>query len=197
MNKPILAIDIDDVLARHNHGLAMWCNQKYGTKLTEHDFTTGNRWSAVWQLDEEETERRSVEFHNELAHGRFEVMDGAQEAINRLVRRYELHVVTIRRKVVIPTTHDWLHTHFTGVFKEVHFVPFWETNRRATKAEVCKQIGASCLVDDILENCEDVARSGIDAVLFGANSDAPNAKLHPKISAASNWQAVLEILDVE
>ncbi len=197
MQKPTLAIDIDDVLAQHTRGIVRWHNKNYGTNHTEDDYFTNYLWREVWDVDEEEAERRAIEFHNDLEHGRFEVIEGAKEALTRLATKFNLVVVTIRRKVVIPTTHDWLNRHFKGLIADVRFVSYWETSDRQTKAELCQELRASYLIDDSLDHCLRCAEAGIPSILFGVYRWNKSESLPAPVKRAKNWDDVVGLLDVK
>lgn len=46
-SKPVLAFDMDEVLARFAHSLARFHNDQYGTQLTEGSFTSYH-FHEVW-----------------------------------------------------------------------------------------------------------------------------------------------------
>jgi predicted methyltransferase len=61
MKKPIIAVDIDDVLVDHYEAVLAFHNARYGTTYTLQDYVT-DHWSMVWGTDHAETERRAKEF---------------------------------------------------------------------------------------------------------------------------------------
>ena len=196
MKKPILAIDIDDVLAKHTQGITNWHNAKYGTKHTENDYFSSIHWSQVWGVEEAEAERRAVEFHKDLEHSRFAVIEGSREALAKLAQKFDLVAVTIRRKIVVPTTYDWLSSNFAGLINDVKFVEFWETDKKQTKAQICLEIGATYLIDDSLEHCLVCADAGIPAIVYGDYAWNRVGSLPPNVTRAKDWGQILELLDV-
>lgn len=186
-----IAVDIDEVLARHNHTLALFHNQRYGTRHTENDYIT-DHWSRVWQVSHEETERRVAEFHDSEAYASLEAVSGARDALEELRQRYNLVVVTVRRRRSVNLTEKWVEKHFPGIFRNIRFVHIWEDENTKTKADICQELGASWLIDDSIKHSIAMAQSGGNAILFG-NYVWNQADLLPVgVERIENWPAVVE-----
>lgn len=61
IDKQVLAIDIDDVLAANAAGFVRFSNERWGTNLAVDDYD--EHWAKVWEVDEVETARRAIELH--------------------------------------------------------------------------------------------------------------------------------------
>ena len=77
--KPIIAIDIDDVIANNALGFVDYSNKKFGTHLTVDDYQ--DHWGEVWRTSHEETERRAVEYHESGHIATYSVIKGARETL--------------------------------------------------------------------------------------------------------------------
>lgn len=194
MTKQSIAIDLDDVLAAHAEAFVQFSNELYKTDLTVDDYT--DYWSEIWQVEEEEVERRSAEFHTPGVVMRFGVKDEALDTLRRLKEHYELFVVTARRKKLIDITQEWLDKEFSGIFLGVHFVPIWEPNNTITKAEISKEIGAIYLIDDLVQHCNLAAEAGIQALLFGDYSWNRSDPLHEDVIRIKDWQSVASFFNL-
>src|SRR5579872_2931745 len=148
MKKEMIAVDVDDVLATHVETFIAHSNTTYGTSLNFDDYS--ERWGAMWGVDSQEVERRALEFQTSETILNFDTKPDAKKALHILRERYDLSIVTARRKHLIDTTYQWVEKHFPNIFEEVHFVPIWEPNSKVTKADICKQIKANYLIDDIV-----------------------------------------------
>ena len=62
MRRLRIAIDVDDVLAENAAGFVAFSNQRWGTTLQVDDYD--EHWAKIWNVDNEEVERRAKEFHN-------------------------------------------------------------------------------------------------------------------------------------
>lgn len=199
MPKPIIAVDIDDVLAAFAKGFTDFSNKKWSTNLVPDDYN--EHWAVVWEVDEEEAKKRGDVIHQNasqiiigLSHDQ-----SARQVLERLAQSYKLVVVTSRRTAIQKDTLEWINKHFEGIFREIHFAGIWddlekdlESRLKATKADVVKQIGADYLVDDQPKHCIAAAEAGITSLLFGDYRWNRNIKLLPNMARAKNWQEVLE-----
>ncbi len=193
--KKTIAIDIDGVLAKHNEALVEYYNDKYGTSHTLDDYFS-EHWSEVWQTSPQETEQRALAFQASGAHAGLQPMSDAQAALIQLTQDYRLVIVTLRPKMNVDITHDWLERYYPNIFHEVRFVHAWDDVDAPSKAEVCQEIGAELLIDDSIKHCRIAADAGIDSILFGNypwnQTDQP---LSAKITRVCGWAEVLEYFD--
>lgn len=187
MSRPIIVVDIDEVLARHNFALAAWHNSHFGTDHTEGSYHT-ELWSRIWGTTPEETERRAALYQTHDIYADLPVLDGAKGALASLSESYDLIVVTVRRKSVLAATHVWLNKHFPDIFKDVRFIHFWDDKVKTTKAEIAQELGASYLIDDSLKHCTLAAGAGIEALLFGDYTWNKAPSLPKGVTRVNNWQ---------
>lgn len=198
MKRPIVAIDLDDVLADNAGGFVAWSNARWGLNLTVEDYD--ERWGNMWQTgrDSEETERRAIEFHHSGAVGNYRHFPEALPVLKRLAKRYELVIVTSRRGILKLETHGWLDRHFPGVFSAVHFAGIYDDmtlgRHAATKTELCQKIGAAYLIDDQAKHCVDAARVGIRALLFGDYAWNRSESLPDGVTRVRDWAEVERVL---
>ncbi len=196
MKKPIIAVDIDDVLAGENETMRVFINEKYGLNLTPEDYLVEapyrGYWEKVWGVTKEEGQKRFKEYIDSGIGERHAPLEGAIEAVTKLKKTYNLIIVSSRYDSLIDDTHKWLDTHFPNAFNSVEFVAVWSKDERVSKATICKEIGATYLIDDNLEHCNLAAEAGIKALLFGDYGWSKNAKLDRNVTSVKNWQEVLE-----
>lgn len=191
MDRATIAVDIDDTLADHAAAFIEFSNKHYGTDFKPADYS--DRWDILWNIDDwDEIMRRADLFHQPGATGDYAVIAGAKLCLQTLSERYNLVVVTARELKTKAETHEWLQTHFDGIFSDVHFVPFWEPNNTLTKADICKQIGATYLIDDVPRHCNLAAEGGITALLIGAYADNSPEPINPDVIRIPDWVAVHE-----
>lgn len=193
MTKPTIAVDLDDVLALHAAAFVQFSNERYGTNLTPDEYD--DEWTKLWgEMSWEEIEHRAAIFHTPEATLAYAKIDEAEEVLAHLKQRFRLVIVTARPKNLIVTTHQWLAVHHADVFEEVHFVPIWEPDNSITKADICKQIGATYLIDDVVKHCNIAAEGGVVALLFG-NYRWNQKAVDSRVVKVHNWQEVKEYFD--
>jgi len=197
MGKPIIAVDIDDVLAAEAAFIVAYSNKRWGHALAVTDYQ--EFWEAMWDVDHEEAERRAVELHQPGIEGSYEPIQGARDALARLHQKFELVTVTSRRELVRSETLDWLKKHLGDVFSRVLFSGIWDGGKRGahklTKTEILQSIGAQFLIDDQLKHCLSAAEAGINAVLFGDYPWNQSDSLAVRVARCSDWKAVLDYFD--
>lgn len=203
-SKQTIAVDIDDVLASSAKGFIDYSNKKWGTSLSPDDYT--EHWAIVWAVDEQEAEKRAKHIHANISKivGSYSHNNDAKPVLAELSKKYNLVIVTSRRKSIQKDTLEWLDIHFKGLFKEVHFAGIWDDldkdlkiRIKSTKTEVLEQIGANFLVDDQPKHCIAAAEAGIKTILFGDYRWNRDIEPQPNIARAKTWQEVLEYFNAE
>ncbi|MGI9028090.1 MAG: 5' nucleotidase, NT5C type [Candidatus Saccharimonadales bacterium] len=188
-----IGVDIDDVLAAHLPAFVKYSNDTYNTGLTAETYE--EYWPNLWNISMDETLKRAREFH-ELTVASYERIADADSVLANLSKKYRLVIVTARPKYNIEATHEWIGQHFKDVFDDIHFVPIWEPDNKVTKADICKQIGADYLIDDIPRHCNFAAEAGVAALLFGGYTWSRDHLVHDDVVRVNNWHEVGEHFNV-
>ncbi len=200
MIKEIIAVDIDDVLSPQALAVMAFSNARYGTHLTPEDFKKpGDYWGyyeQMWGVGDEEGARRFNEFKQEGLNLKQIVSEDTKQAVRRLAKKYRLEIVTSRSGEHSKETKAWLKSHIPDVFAGFHFVDLWdEPSGKATKAKICKEIGAGYLIDDNLEHCNIAAEAGVTPLLFGDFGWNAGKARHELVHPVEDWAEVLEYFD--
>lgn len=190
MTRKIIAIDIDDVLAEHAESFIEFSNKNCGTNFTIEDYS--DNWTDVWDVDDNEFEHRRNNFRTDELFGNFAVKNGSKNALIELGKENDLYIVTARPKHLTDSSKSWINRHFNNIFKDIHFVPIWEPNNKISKFDICRQIGADYLIDDLPKHCNIAAESGIKAILFGNYAWNRNDSLNNNVTRCENWDKVIE-----
>lgn len=196
MTMQTIAIDADDTLFDENTAVRVFHNQKYGTQHTAEDYLIpgqyGAFWEHLWQTDAKETLRRYEEFIEHKLKHNLPPLPGAISVLKELKKDYQLVVVTSRDARGQDITQEALADHYPDIFSAVHFVYRWGGNEKATKANICKDIGADYLIDDSYEHCKLAAEAGVVSLLFGTYGWNRMQKLLPGMTRVKDWSEVLE-----
>lgn len=198
MNKPVIVIDLDNVLAESAKGFVLYSNTNFGTAITLNDYSED--WQTMWSVSLEEAERRSeLMLQNEMQRD-YRTVAGATSVLTKLNREYKLIILTSRRKKSELYTKQWLQDQYPGIFCEIVFSGLFDTghvggSHLLTKGEQYRQLGASFVIDDNLKHCESATQLGIKAILFG---DYPwnQSKLLPEgVARCEKWSDVNRYFD--
>ncbi len=195
MRRPIIAIDVDDVLLESGPAVIADYNRRFGTRLPVGAYNSAHDRQAWGDVDITTAIQRVDDFVLTAAFIEREPLREVADALAKLAERYELHVLTGRNEIVAKLTNDWLERYFPGIFSSVSFSNLFVPERRRSKGEMCVELGASFLIDDHLLHVKNAAECGLGAVLFG---DYPwnRADVLPLgVVRCIDWSAVLEYFD--
>ncbi|EPQ61079.1 hypothetical protein GLOTRDRAFT_69266 [Gloeophyllum trabeum ATCC 11539] len=178
---PIIAVDLDDVLCQTNAYIADWHNRNYGSKMSLDDFHYYHYWKNPYWGTPDETNEKVKKFYEGGEILKAEPVPGALEGVTNLRELgYRLIIVTARMRKLLETSWKWLEEHFPGVFESVICIgQFEEISEdegheivtKLTKAEVCRSLPATLLIDDSLDNAlspqQPHTHKPIPVLLFG------------------------------
>ncbi|HSW78446.1 MAG TPA: hypothetical protein VLF88_00290 [Candidatus Babeliales bacterium] len=194
-NKPIIAVDIDEVLTPHFQDLIDWYNKQYGTRLTlaNNHPKTPEGWGTE---SIEEAVKRVQEFFDTEQFRQSEPFNEAKNAAKQLSQKYDLVIITARDTIVEKITRDWISKHFPELFSDVHFAAMYSLDNRAKpKSEIAKMIGVDYLIDDSLEHITSSAAEGIKGLLFGEYPWNQVGELPEGVTRVKDWPEILEYFD--
>ena len=198
MAKPVIALDIDDVLVDSVTGIFDDYNEKYGTALTkEHYYSKDIEVLGV--SDYKVAAERFEKYLASDAYASLVPISDAIRAIRRLSGQYAFVAVTSRPMFVESMTRRWIKEHFEGMIQDVvftHFVMAADTSNHpsiSSKVDACRRIGAMFMVEDHLHHVIPVAESGVKVFLL----DQPwnqQAKLPSNVSRVKSWDVIEKAL---
>lgn len=171
--RPVVAVDVDEVLGRFVLQLCAFHNGTYGTSLMPEDFKCYN-FHEVWGGTREEADSKMRMFftspyflEGSSGHG-IPIIEGAAEVLRKNSQRFELHVVTSRQHVIEEHTKAWIDLYYPGIFDNVHFGNhFSDHGEVRSKSDLCRSIDAVAIIDDNLNYARECAAAGFRTFLFG------------------------------
>ncbi len=179
-NRPVFAVDIDNVLAR-----AEWEVQRLYVELTGKPWPRGIYGSAGGLdndlLMRDVVEKIFVRFHEgSIPH--LPLLPSARMGLHQLEHRYRIVIITARRPYSRPQTLEWL---------QKHQIPFDELYHTEEKTDVPENI--SLAVDDHPLHALAYCELGIRVFLMDQpwNKDVD----HPLLTRVSGWDDLLHMLD--
>ncbi|MES2876710.1 MAG: hypothetical protein V4678_04560 [Patescibacteria group bacterium] len=200
MSKPIIAIDIDEVLADYAAEFVLISNKLWGTSFSVHDYHED--WLALWGVDMDEAVARGRVMLEDRMHERLRHNDEAVDVLSNLAERYELIVLTARNIGAKDLTLAWLGRHYPMISPgSVNFAGIWDNPRpdaaRLTKGSIAKSLGVEYIIDDQLKHCLAANDHGIKALLFGDYTWNQSDDLPKSVTRVANWSAVQDFFTHE
>src|ERR1700710_884739 len=113
MKKPVIAFDIDDVLAANAKGFAEFSNKRWGTNLVPDDYS--EHWSEMWGIDYEESEKRRQVIVEEKLFTSHSFFDESKPVLKSLKKDYKLVVVSSRSNSIHKETLVWLKDYYKDI----------------------------------------------------------------------------------
>lgn len=190
--KPIIAVDIDNVLAATAEAFADYSNHVWGTNLTARDFRED--FTRMWNVSYEEALQRLNTIYASDVFSSIKPKTGARAVLERLRHSHQLVVLTSRRRSIAHQSQQWLDQHYPQCFSDVYFSGIYDGDLRdhsivqLTKGDMLRQIGARYLVDDEVKHCLSAAECGIDSILF-----QPRERQHSlptSVTVLDGWEEV-------
>ncbi|KAK5101462.1 hypothetical protein LTR70_000809 [Exophiala xenobiotica] len=142
MTQPVIAVDMDDVLANTNEVLYQWHNKKYSTDLKlQEDAKYFHQWLNRGWGDEKTTRAKLQAFEESPEWDAIPGEDGAIDALKHLQGLgYSIVVVTARGPEKARPSQQFLLKHYPDVFDAVYFCKDTEKDEiRKAVSEPTKQ----------------------------------------------------------
>ncbi|CAM9434170.1 unnamed protein product [Chrysoparadoxa australica] len=194
--KPVVAVDLDEVLGVFVEQLALYHNKAYGTVLTGESFHSYD-FHLVWGGTQEEASKKMQDFFKSDEFLDIPEIPQAKEVLERHKEAIEFHIVTSRQLIIEDITRTWVAKHYPGLFSGIHLGNHYvEGAPQRSKLEMCRAIGARMLIDDSPKHCLDCGSNGVAGVLFGnyAWNQVPKGEMPNYVQRVETWSEVEPLL---
>ena len=194
-----VAIDVDEVLLSYVSSLCGFYSILYDDKLPGKPILTANmfkkyHFASDLECSDEESKKLTDAFHASRVFRHIPPVLGSVGGVMALkARGYRLCVITSRELSVIEPTLRELHQLYPGIFgrSDVYFGnTYGSTGAKHTKREMCHDIGADVLIDDLPRHVLSVQEDGVKGLLCG---EYPwNEGDYEGVVRARDWGEVVE-----
>ena len=189
-NKPIVAVDLDEVLGGFLSSLTVWHNRIFNTSYTLDDYTTYS-FKDLWGGTNEQSVAKVHDYFKspEFLTGVLPIAP-AFNILQQFTSSFEFVVVTSRQTVIQEETKQWIATHYPNIFSSVQLGNHYDLASpdpdapgtgnivKRSKPKMCQDIQATLLIDDSVkyayqcavqvENNQNQETSMRSVILFGA-----------------------------
>jgi 5'(3')-deoxyribonucleotidase len=195
MSKPIIGVDLDDVIYPFTTEFMKFVNKQLGVDKTIKNCLVYSL-AVTYGIPEQQIYDFIALFMNTRAAKNALPIPGARTSLKTLKEHYDVHIVTARPETLNKDTRNWLDKDFKDLYSDIHYCSFYSLGDKKevklSKTDVCKQLNAFCLVDDNVWNATEFHRAGFLGILFGNYPWQSSAERD--IVKASNWAEVKQIL---
>ncbi|MDQ2973642.1 MAG: hypothetical protein M3Q79_04150 [bacterium] len=201
MSKKIIAVDIDDTIVQNIEAFRIKANEYSNSDLTPEDYKIdGEYWdyhTKVWEQHGLTGKLDAVEIYEDLHSNQslIPLLPGAEFAINELMKKYQIVLITARDIKWEQATKEWLTEKFGDKAPNLYFSLAHRDSSHKTKGQICKELGAKWLIDDNIDHCVKALEEEITPILFGDYGWQYNAPY--KLTRCRDWQSVLDYFENE
>jgi len=165
MNKPVIALDFDDTLLYTTCGFVDWYNATYKTFLRYKDIVA-DMGTFLGITREAELALWSIFFSSDFFKT-LKPTPHAFDTLHSLHTNYDLVLITNREVEFKESLYMWVNAYVPNIFSRIIFARDFPEGKRP-KGEMCKDLGALCLVDDEPWNLVSAQENGVFAIIFDA-----------------------------
>jgi hypothetical protein len=188
--KPVLGVDLDDVILDFNESLQAFHNSRFGTSVRREDVVTYDI-EKIWGCSAEEASRRIFDFCRSDEHSMASPVSGAFEGVRHLGKSHELNVISSRGDQVKDPTLRWIRKHFDGHFASIVLTNqyFGLPEKVRSKADVCRELGVGVMIEDSMSQAKEIAASGCRVLLL----DCPwnQGDLPENVTRIYSWKEIV------
>ena len=186
-----IAVDCDEVLINSMQGFSRYVKEKFGYNWLYHDY-------KHYRLEENKhiglSRDQIMDMFNAYLESDYakktEAIPWAFEKLKELhLAWHTLHVITARWESQSAITKYQIEKNFPWLFTNIFAV--WDARGNYTsKAEVCKNIGASVLIEDSMDNCLDASKDNIYSFLLERPRNVWREEHHPYVKKIQHWAEI-------
>lgn len=193
MKRPVVAVDIDEVLFPFTHEILGYYNRIDGTNFRYEDVRSFDL-ETIWGGTRQEAVDRVHVFQRVEQRSMMPIMH-SQEITRRLSKLHDLVVVTSRDDRFTEPTVRWINHHFPETFRDIILAGNHYTGLPyRTKLEVCREVGANILIEDQLKYAIECVGGGVQVLLFGDYGWNHAPDLPKGITRVRSWLEAEEAL---
>lgn len=168
----LIALDLDETLAATFHAVFEYGKAKYNWNVSHEDITIHDWWTLpeLGITQEQWYALFDEYFERDLGDHSIGIIDGAREGVRTLIEMWAIpHIVTARNEQVrSKATQNWTMRNIPEIVhgEHIHYTNHYEGPKKPNKWEVCRNIGATILVDDNPEFLIHAVEAGITGILL-------------------------------
>lgn len=190
-----IVVDIDDVLADTMPQFIAFFREFYNQDFLDEDASKFEYLGFLGKTKEEATEKLFKFYESEYFEAT-QPIEKAQDVLKKLRIEHELYALTSRPYAVKNQTEEWIEKYFPNIFTEIlfnndHTKESFSLDKLKSKAEICKDLDAHVLIDDLLRFTNN-SHEELNVYLL----DKPwnKGEIQKNVKRVSDWDAIFDII---
>ncbi|MDO8649865.1 MAG: hypothetical protein Q7K33_00945 [Candidatus Berkelbacteria bacterium] len=193
MVRKVLAFDFDGVIIDFFGHFRVFANDQLGTNVSN-DECLWHDLGKCFGVDSDRMRSVHEKWETTFSHDVLQPIDGALESLAVLSSRYDIAIVTSRKRELETVTRDWFEKSFPQA--SIHFAmgrnnPYAGADGRLYKPQVAELIGAIALVEDNEEEFVHWDSSSVEPICFAHPWNECLIETHPHILRL-RWPQIME-----
>ena len=190
-----IACDVDDILFEFYAAFALFHNKYYDSNFCKKDFDS-YMIHEVCGGTVEDARHKVGRFYAADEFPYLPLVDGAVDTVPLLAEKYELFAVTGRPRGLQLLTEKMINQHFAGCFVGIHCTDAFGVGGDIPrpKVEVCREIGATIIIEDHLGHAIPCAEAGMHVILFDQPWNRKPIYYEGRIDRVHSWDEILALL---
>ncbi|PIN93689.1 hypothetical protein COU54_02140 [Candidatus Pacearchaeota archaeon CG10_big_fil_rev_8_21_14_0_10_31_24] len=189
MEKPIIALDYDEVLSKTLGPILEVYFQETGIRFTQEQVWTYDFWK-VFNISKQEGIALLNRLNESPLFKGLKRVDGALETLTSMSSQYDYKVFTARPTNINDASRRWLEINYPNLTLPLHHSSEVHLNSsNQSKAQLCNEFNVKTLIEDNGDYALSCARSGTRVILINYpwNQDTEN---HPFIERVNSWYEI-------
>ena len=177
-----IAVDIDEVLCPFVHTMAKWSKRKIPKGKYPYDY------AIMFKISRNEAQRMVYSFYDSDEFKEMKPLELSRLYLDNIKKdTKKIYAVTGRQRVCELDTIHWINKWYPGIFDDVILTDSY-TQREIAKADVCKSLAISVMIDDNYKTCVECMDVGINAINYVGEPMYPWAMT--SVISCKNWAEV-------
>lgn len=184
-----IAVDMDEVIADLLEQYILFLNTEQKLKLLREQFTGYYTWTG-WNGTVEEKIQSFSTFYKSPYFFQVLPVAAAAEALATIKKDNELYIVTSRPDSLKDATISWIEQYYPDTFTDIYFADYVLKKK---KSDICKQLGATYIIEDSLDYARDCAAHNTNAVLLTYPWNSAE-QVTGNITRVKSWEEIPALL---
>jgi len=197
MKRPLIVLDIDEVLLDTISAINDQYNQQHGTNFSRRDFASYT-WHHVWGISRDDAIDFNYDFFKDHAD-KIEPISGAEIGVRGLAMGHDLMALTARPEDHREVTQKSLDKHFPDIGKLRMVNSYARSGTPEFKSDYIRGKDAFLVIEDQVHHAIDMAPYVERVFLYNAPWNKPqnlpaDLVLPNKVERVGNWDDILNKL---
>ena len=194
VQKPVLVVDIDDVLAEFVNSLNKFHNDFFDTDFKLQDYIHYDL-ENIWGGTKQDSLNKLFSFYDSKNFDDLNPVKDAFNALKELFKKFKIIAITGRPYKIKEKTENFIKKNFGNLIDEILFTNhILKQTVNMDKSSVCLSKGVRFIVEDHLGISNKCAEKGIKVFLINKSWNQ-GPLINENVQRVKDWNEILELLN--